>query len=145
MLGHRGRRCPNIKPALVTSAVFAASTHDNSECNVCGQRATRERHFISVVLLKCIRKITHAATLSTTSVILTGSLDNGWILQVIITVKGKGAGLLSDIKSDDLSADFTFYPPVAGPVYSCAISTWRRAYSPAVISAHCTYRTHCHF
>ena len=31
-----------------------------------------------------------------------------------------------------------------GHVRSCAISTLRRAYSPAVISAHLTYRTHCH-
>ena len=31
---------------------------------------------------------------------------------------------------------FTFYPLVTGPVHSCAISTPRRAYSPAAISAH---------
>ena len=49
--------------------------------------------------------------------------------------KGKGAGLYSDIKSDDLSSDFTFYSP-GHWTYSCAISTQRRAYIPAAISAH---------
>ena len=62
----------------------------------------------------------------------------------VVKGKGKGAGLLSDIKSEDLSSDFTSYPLVAGPVHSCAISTPRRAYSPAAVSAHWTYRTHCH-
>ena len=38
----------------------------------------------------------------------------------------------------------TFYPLVTGPVHSCAISTPRGAYSPAAVSAHWTYRTHCH-
>ena len=37
-----------------------------------------------------------------------------------------------------------FYPLVTGPGHSCAISTPRGAYSPAAISAHLTYRTHCH-
>ena len=37
-----------------------------------------------------------------------------------------------------------FTPLVTGPAHSCAISTQRRAYSPAAISAHWTYRTHCH-
>ena len=35
-------------------------------------------------------------------------------------------------------------PPVTGPVHSWAISTPRRAYSPAAVSANWTYRTHCH-
>ena len=48
------------------------------------------------------------------------------------------------IKSEDLSSDFTFYPLVTGPVHPCAISTPRGAYSPAAVSAHKTYRTHCH-
>ena len=37
-----------------------------------------------------------------------------------------------------------FTPLVTGPVHSCAISTPRRAYSPAAVLAHWTYRTHCH-
>ena len=49
--------------------------------------------------------------------------------------KGKGAGLQSDIKSEDLSSDFTFYTP-GHSTHSCAISTQRRAYSPGAISAH---------
>ena len=57
--------------------------------------------------------------------------------------KGKGSGLQSNIKSEDLSSDFTFYPP-GHWTHSCAISTQRRAYSPAAISAHWTYCTHCH-
>ena len=52
--------------------------------------------------------------------------------------------LISSLKSEDLSSDFTFYPLVTGPVHSCAISTPWRAYSPAAVSAHWTYRTHCH-
>ena len=52
-----------------------------------------------------------------------------------IIIKGKGAGLWSDIKSEDLSSDFTSHPLVTGPVHSCAISTPRRAYSPAAVSA----------
>ena len=59
-------------------------------------------------------------------------------------VKGKDAGLLSDIKSQDLSSDFTFYPLVTELVHLCVMSTPRRACSPAAISAHLTYRTHCH-
>ena len=51
---------------------------------------------------------------------------------------------LSDLKLEDLSSDFTSYPLVTGPVHPCAISTPRRAYSPAVVSAHLAYRTHCH-
>ena len=51
-------------------------------------------------------------------------------------VKGKGSGLWSDIKSEDLSSDFTSYPLVTGHVHSCAISAPRRAYSPAAVSAH---------
>ena len=35
-------------------------------------------------------------------------------------------------------------PLVTGPVHSCAISTSRRAYSFAAISAQWTYHTHCH-
>ena len=51
--------------------------------------------------------------------------------------KGKGKGFLkSAIKSEDLSSDFTFYPLLTGPVYSCAISTPRGAYRPAAVSAH---------
>ena len=37
-------------------------------------------------------------------------------------IKDKGAGLYSDIKPEDLSAYFTFYPMVTGPVRSCANS-----------------------
>ena len=37
---------------------------------------------------------------------------------------------------------FTF-PLVTGPVHTCTISTPPRAYSPAAISAHLTYHTHC--
>ena len=37
-----------------------------------------------------------------------------------------------------------FYTLVTGPAHSCAISTPQRAYSPAAVSAHWTYRTHCH-
>ena len=37
-----------------------------------------------------------------------------------------------------------FTPLVTGPAHSCTISTQRKAYSPAAISAHWTYRTHCH-
>ena len=51
-------------------------------------------------------------------------------------IMNKGVGLYSDIRSEDLSSDFTFYPLVTGPVYSCAISSPWRAYSPAAISAH---------
>ena len=56
----------------------------------------------------------------------------------LLKVKGKGAGFLIffDIKSEDLSSDFTFYPLVAGPVHSCAISIPRGAYSPAAVSTH---------
>ena len=36
--------------------------------------------------------------------------------------------------SEHLLADITFYPLVTEPVHSCAISTPRRAYSPAAIS-----------
>ena len=43
-----------------------------------------------------------------------------------------------------ISLDVTFYPLVTGPVNSCAISTPRGAYSTAAVSAHWTYRTHCH-
>ena len=42
------------------------------------------------------------------------------------------------------SSDFTCYPLVTGPAHSCAISTPRRAYSPAAVSAHWTYRRHWH-
>ena len=42
-----------------------------------------------------------------------------------------------------ISSDFTFYPLVTGLVHWCAISPPRRAYSPAAISAHWTYHTHC--
>ena len=49
----------------------------------------------------------------------------------------KGAGFSkSDIKSENLSSDFTFSPLVTGPVHLCAISTPRGAYSPAAVSAH---------
>ena len=61
-----------------------------------------------------------------------------------VKVIGKDASLQSDIKSKDLSADFTFYPLVTGPARLCAISTPRRAYGSVAILAHCTYRTHCH-
>ena len=43
-----------------------------------------------------------------------------------------------------LSSDFTYHPLVTGPAHLCAISTPRRAYRRAVISAHWTYRRHCH-
>ena len=57
----------------------------------------------------------------------------------------KGAGFLqSDMKFEDRSSDFTFYPLVTEPVHSYAISTPRGTYSPAAVSAHWTYRTHCH-
>ena len=45
--------------------------------------------------------------------------------------KVKVSGILSDIKSEDSSADIKFYPLVNGSVYSCAISTPRRAYNLA--------------
>ena len=35
-------------------------------------------------------------------------------------------------------------PLATGPIRSCAISITRKAYSPAAISAHWIYRTHCH-
>ena len=41
----------------------------------------------------------------------------------------------------------TLHPPpplVTGIVHSCAISTPRRAYCLAAVSAHWTYRTHCY-
>ena len=50
--------------------------------------------------------------------------------------------LISSLKTG--SSDFTFYPLVTEPVHSYAISTPRGAYSPAAVSAHWTYRTHCH-
>ena len=37
-----------------------------------------------------------------------------------------------------------FTPCVTGPVHSCVISTPRGAHSPAAVSAHWTYRTHCY-
>ena len=43
-----------------------------------------------------------------------------------------------------ISSAFTSYPLVTGPVHSCAISTPRRADTPAAVSAHWTYRAHCH-
>ena len=46
------------------------------------------------------------------------------------------------LSSSSFSQDAHCYL-VTGPVHSCAISTSRRAYSPAAISAHETYRTHC--
>ena len=61
-------------------------------------------------------------------------------LKVTVTHKGKGAGLRSDIKSEDLPSDFTFYLLITGPVHLCTISTSRRAYSPAAVSAHLNYR-----
>ena len=45
----------------------------------------------------------------------------------IVKVKSKGSRFYSDIKSEDLSADFSFYPLVTVPVHSCVISTPRRA------------------
>ena len=54
-----------------------------------------------------------------------------------ISNKGKGAGLWSDIESEDLSCVFTSYPLLTGPVHSCAISIPRRAYSPAAVSVNC--------
>ena len=52
----------------------------------------------------------------------------------------------------DLSSNFTFTPHPRSfachfyrvPFQSCAISTPRKAYSPAAILANLTYRTHCH-
>ena len=52
--------------------------------------------------------------------------------------------MISDIKSQDLSADLSINPVATEPVHSCAISTPRMAYSPVAISVHQTYRTHCH-
>ena len=45
-----------------------------------------------------------------------------------------------------ISSRKAYHPTLTltGPVHSCAISTPRRAYSPAAVSAHRTYRTHCH-
>ena len=59
-------------------------------------------------------------------------------------VKGKGIGATwqSDIKY--FIRLLHLYSLVTGPVHSCAISTPGRAYSPAAISAHWTYHTHCH-
>ena len=59
----------------------------------------------------------------------------------MLALSGKGADegagfLYFDIKSEDLSSDFTFYPLVTGPIYSCAISTPRGAYSPAAVPTH---------
>ena len=72
------------------------------------------------------------------------ALINQWNNQSTIQLYIKGKMQVSDIKSEDLSSDFTSYPLVIGPVHSCAISTPRRAYSPAAVSAHWTYCTHCH-
>ena len=47
-------------------------------------------------------------------------------------------------KSADLSADFKLYPLVIEHVHSCSIPPPRKAYSPAAISAHSIYCTHCH-
>ena len=58
--------------------------------------------------------------------------------KVCMSCKGKGTVL----PSEDLSADFTFYSLVTGPVCLCAISTPLRAYSPAVILAHWAHRKH---
>ena len=68
---------------------------------------------------------------------------NGSIYNSMWYWKGKGAGLYHDIKSENLSADFSFHPLVTGPIRSCAISTPRRAYSPTAILAHLSYRGHC--
>ena len=48
----------------------------------------------------------------------------------------------SSLQTDQL---ITFYPLVTGHVLSCAILTPRKAHSPAAISAHLTYSTHCQF
>ena len=61
-------------------------------------------------------------------------------IQVKVKVKVKVYSLISNLKT----SDFTSYPLVTGPVHSCAISTPRRAYSPAALPAHWTHRTHCH-
>ena len=50
--------------------------------------------------------------------------------------------LISSLKTYHPTLHFT--PLVTGPAHSCVISTQRIAYSPAAISAHWTYRTHCH-
>ena len=55
-----------------------------------------------------------------------------------LKVKVQVYSLISSLK--------TYHPTLhlTGPVHSWAISTPRRAYSPAAVSAHWTYRTHCH-
>ena len=50
--------------------------------------------------------------------------------------------LISSLKTYHSTLHFT--PLVTGPAHWCAISTQLRTYSPAAISAHYTYRTHCH-
>ena len=59
-----------------------------------------------------------------------------------IKVKVQVNCLISSLKT--YHPTLQFYPLVTGPVHSCAISTPRRAYSPAAVLAHLTYRTHCH-
>ena len=58
-------------------------------------------------------------------------------------VKGSGANhypRAPAMKTYEPTLQFAPPPPVTGPVYSCAIST----YSLAAILAHWTHRTHCH-
>ena len=52
--------------------------------------------------------------------------------------KVEGAGLWSDIKSENLSVNFIIYPMVTGLVRSCNFDS-TEIYSPAAISAHLTY------
>ena len=59
-----------------------------------------------------------------------------------LKVKVQVYSLISSLKTYHPSLHLT--PFVTGPVHSCAISTPRRAYSPAAVSAHWIYRTHCH-
>ena len=60
------------------------------------------------------------------------------IIKVKVRVHVFTCSLISSLKIYHPTLHFT------GPVHSCAISTPRRAYNPAAISAHWTYRTHCH-
>ena len=60
-----------------------------------------------------------------------------WELDQGLKVKVQVYSLISSLQ--------TYHPTLhLTPVRSCAISTTRRAYSPAAVSVHWTYRTHCH-
>ena len=58
---------------------------------------------------------------------------------------GKGAGLESDIKSEDLSPDYTFYSPGHWTCsFVCYFNSTESIQSCSHFAAHCTYRTHCY-